>query len=136
MGKNESSLEGASILVIEDHARLLRNMAFLLQVAGANVLTAKNSAEALPILARKKPDLILSDFDMPDGGELLRQVRTSRRVADTPFVAMSEKYELHDLMNALDQGANDYLPKPFDGRELVYVVSDNLANQHHRRLAS
>jgi DNA-binding response OmpR family regulator len=136
MNKKKHSADNAFILVVEDHAKLLRNIAFLLQVSGVNVVTASSSAEAQQILARQKPDLILADVDMSNGYEFLRRVRAERRSHKTPFIAMSEKYELHDLMRAMDLGANDYLPKPFDAYDLVGVVRDNLAYFSSDRKAS
>jgi DNA-binding response OmpR family regulator len=136
MNKSNHSTDGSFILVVEDYAKLLRNIAFLLQVAGQQVITASSSAEAQQILARQKPDLILADVDMSNGYEFLRAVRGERRHHTTPFIAMSEKYELHDLMHAMDLGANDYLPKPFDAYDLVNVVRDNLAYSSNQRKAS
>lgn len=136
MNKKTNSIEGAFILVVEDHAKLLRNIAFLLQVAGMNVLTAASCAEAQQILSHRKLDLILADMDTCTGFEFLSTIRAERRNVATPFVAMSEKYELHDLMHAMDLGANDYLPKPFDAYDLVNVVRDNLTYANGHRKAS
>ena len=129
MSKNNHSASGSFILVVEDHAKLLRNIAFLLQVSGMNVVTASSSTEAQQLLTRQKPDRILADVDMPNGYEFLRGVRAERRNHTTPFIAMSEKYELHDLMHAMDLGASDYLPKPFDLDELVGLVARALQVQ-------
>lgn len=136
MKKNNHSIDGSFVLVVEDHAKLLRNIAFLLQVSGVNVLTASNMSEAGQLLSGQKPDLILADVDMSNGYEFLRGVRADRRNAVVPFIAMSEKYELHDLMRAMDLGASDYLPKPFDAYDLVNVVRDNLAYLSNQRKAS
>lgn len=139
MQKNESqSIDGSFVLVIEDHAKLLRHISFLLQVSGMNVVTASSRTEALNLLTRMKPDLILADLDLPngDGSELVRSIRSNRRVSPAPVVVMSEKYELHDLMSAMDLGANDYLPKPFDGYDLVHVVRENLSQTSGQRKAS
>jgi DNA-binding response OmpR family regulator len=136
MRKNNNQTEEAYILVVEDHAKLLRNIAFLLQVSGLNVVTASSRNDARQALVRQKPDFILADVDMPNGYEFLGDVRADRRSASIPFVAMSEKYELHDLMRAMDMGANDYLPKPFDAYDLVSVVRDNLSYLDSNRKAS
>lgn len=136
MSKKSNSTDGSSVLIVEDHAKLLRNIAFLLQVAGLNVLTASNSIEAQQILSRQKPDLILADVDMSNGYEFLRGTRAEHRNTAIPFIAMSEKYELHDLTRTMDLGANDYLPKPFDAYDLVNVVRENLAYFGQDRKAS
>lgn len=136
MSKKSNSTDGSSVLIVEDHAKLLRNIAFLLQVDGLNVITASTRAEAQEILAQQQPDLILADVDMSNDYEFLRAVRAERRNSAIPFIAMSGKYELHDLTRTMDLGANDYLPKPFDAYDLVNVVRDNLAYFGTQRKAS
>ena len=135
---SKQSVDGSFVLVIEDHVKLLRHMSFLLQVAGFNVVTASSKTEALNLLTRMKPDLILADLDLPksEGCELVRSIRRNRRVSAAPVVVMSEKYDLHDLMGAMDLGANDYLPKPFDAYDLINVVRDNLTRPDQQRRAS
>ncbi len=136
MNKHNKTTDGSFILVVEAHAKLLRNIAFLLQVNGNHVLTASSMTEAKQLLGEQKPDLILADVDMANGYEFLSIVRADRRNAAVPLIAISQKYELHDLMHAMDLGATDYLPKPFDAYDLVNVVRDNLAYLNNHRKAS
>ena len=116
------------ILLVEDSIPLLRNAAFLLEISGYKVLTATNGQEAITILHRQRPDVIVSDIEMPrmDGYQFLQAVRADRRWRTIPFVFVSGKYELDDLMYGLDLGADDYLPKPFDIYDLLEVIERTL----------
>jgi DNA-binding response OmpR family regulator len=134
------SFHGERILLVEDNPRLLRSMAFLLHVIGFEVMTACDGIEALELLRMRTPDIILSDIDMPylDGYELLRQVRLDVRWSKIPFIFASDKYSLDDLMYALDLGADDYLPKPFDIHDVLEVIERALPAPtiKHRRMVS
>lgn len=116
------------ILLVEDSVPLLRNAAFLLAVAGYKVLTATNGREGIDTLRRQRPDLIVSDIEMPemDGYQFLQKVRADRRWRTIPFIFVSGKYELDDLMYGLDLGADDYLPKPFDIYDLLDAIQRTL----------
>lgn len=126
--KNSHPLEGAQILIINENQKLLRSMAFLMEVAGMHAVLATNADEVGQVLAHQTPDLIVCDVDMTatDGYTLLRRVRADRRYSHIPYIVMSESYELHDLMYALDLGAADYLPKPFDVYDLMDAIREAL----------
>ncbi len=116
------------ILLVEDSVPLLRNAAFLLEVAGYKVLSATNGQEGMAMLRRQRPDLIISDIEMPqmDGYQFLQAVRADRRLRSIPFIFVSAKYELDDLMYGLDLGADDYLPKPYDIHDLLDAIERSL----------
>jgi chemosensory pili system protein ChpA (sensor histidine kinase/response regulator) len=128
MGFNNHSSEHSLILLVEDDTPLLRDIAFLLEVAGYAVVTASDGIKALEMLRLHTPDLILSDVDMPhmDGYELLRNVRTSRRWGNIPLIFASGRYEYEDFMHALDLGATEYLPKPFNVQDLLDTIDRTL----------
>jgi DNA-binding response OmpR family regulator len=139
MAKQHSSFEGLSILVVQKHIRLLRNMAFLLTMAGFDVMSASDGAAALEMLEGRAPDLIIADTDLPtvNGYQLLGIVRSTDRWAHIPFIFTSDKYEYDDLMHALDLGADDYLPKPFDLYDLVDAIARTMPRQMYiRKIAS
>ncbi len=128
------------ILLVEDHAPLLRSMAFLLEVAGFDVVTAANGEEALSALRKQTPDLVISDVSMPDvdGYELLRRLRASSQWGKLPFIFASARYEMEDLMYGLELGANDYVPKPFDIYDVLDAIQrtvPGLINNRGHRLA-
>jgi DNA-binding response OmpR family regulator len=126
---------GEQILLVEDNARLLRSMAFLLTIAGFDVLSAADGTAALDLLQSHTPHLIISDIDMPDtdGYQLLRHVRATPTLAAMPVILTSDRYGLDDLMFALDLGADDYLPKPFDFHEVMEVITRTLVGEPRHR---
>ena len=138
MNTNNKSNSGAYVLIINDQPKLTRSMAFLLEVAGLHALTASTTEEIAQVLAQQTPDLILCDVDMTviDGYTALRRIHADRRYSRVPFIVMSESYELHDLMYALDLGASEYLPKPFDTYDLIDAIRDALLQPVAYRAAS
>ena len=134
----DKSNSGAYVLIINDQPKLARNIAFLLEVAGLHALTASTTEEINQTLAQQTPDLILCDVDMTstDGYTALRRIHSDRRYHNIPFIVMSESYELHDLMYALDLGAAEYLPKPFDTYDLIDAIRDALVQPVPFRAAS
>jgi DNA-binding response OmpR family regulator len=124
MAKNSNSIDGALILVVEDHIPLLRDISFIVQVAGFDVMSASNGAEALDMMKRQIPDLVVSDIEMPtmNGYDLLRQMHREKKFASVPCIFMSGRDDYDHLMTALDLGAADYLPKPFDAYELIDAI--------------
>lgn len=138
MKTNNISNSGAYVLIINDQPKLARSMAFLLEVAGLHATTASSAEEITQAMAQQTPDLILCDVDMTvmDGYTALRRIHADRRFSHVPFIVMSESYELHDLMYALDLGASEYLPKPFDTYDLVDAIRDTLHQPVTYRAAS
>lgn len=124
------------VLVVEDHAPLLRTLTFLLDVAGYDVVTATDGKMALNVLRQQIPDLIVSDIDMPNmnGYELLKQIRSTRILKHIPFIFTSDRYELDDLMYALDMGANDYVPKPYDIADVLEAIDRTMIGPDDRQI--
>ncbi len=112
------------VLIVDDFAPLRRSLAFLLRIAGFEVITADNGAFALAELKTGLPDLIISDVAMPgmDGYALLAEIRAHAAWAHLPVIFMSGRYALDDVLAALDRGASDYIPKPFD----IYDILDSI----------
>jgi len=133
-----NSNSGASVLIINDQPKLARSIIFLLEIAGLHATTATTTDEITQALAQQTPDLNLCDVDMTviDGYTALRRIHADRRYSHVPFIVMSESYELHDLMYALDLGASEYLPKPFDTYDLIDAVRDALHQPTAYRAAS
>ncbi len=129
MTNNINSIQGSYILVIEDHTMLLRSISFLLEVAGLKAMPASNRQEALQAISRRLPDAILCDVDTLDGSdgyEVIRRIQADPRYAHIPFIVMSQHYEMHDLIFALELGASEYLPKPFDTYEMLDAIKETL----------
>ncbi len=120
---------GARILVADDDPVAARFVASLLSEKGYEVLVAPDGEHAFEIAIRLRPDLIVSDLVMPyrDGFDIVRAIRESRALADVPIVILSMKDREEDIVRGLETGADDYVVKPFNARELVARVRKLLA---------
>jgi PAS domain S-box-containing protein len=120
-------LDGVRVLVVEDEADARHLLAAVLQKRGARVFMAASSAEALEMLARERPDVLLSDIALQDedGYELIRKVRTlpAERGGRIPAAALTGYGRLEDRMRALSAGFQLHAAKPVEPAELVAVVA-------------
>jgi DNA-binding response OmpR family regulator len=115
---------GRKILVVDDEAVLVETIAYNLQQAGYQVITAADGASALEVARRESPDLILLDLMLPemDGLEVCRLLRREGSTAATPIIMLTAKGEEIDKVVGLEVGADDYVTKPFGRRELLARV--------------
>jgi two-component system phosphate regulon response regulator OmpR len=106
------------ILLIEDDARLAAMVSDYLGEAGFRVTQAANGRSGLALHGRDTFDVIVLDLMLPDvdGLEVCRQVRAQ---ADTPILMLTARGDAMDRVVGLEMGADDYLPKPFEPRELL-----------------
>jgi two-component system KDP operon response regulator KdpE len=111
----------AHILLVDDEISIQRAMSSLLRSRGYDVIVAGTGREALDCFARERPDLLILDLGLPDmdGGEVCRMVREQ---AETPILILSAKGAEKDKVVALDEGADDYVTKPFGPEELMARV--------------
>ena len=117
-----------TILVIDDCKELRENTEEILRLSGYKVHTAADGKEGLELVHSCKPNLILCDVLMPhlDGYGVLRALENIPGMMGVPFVFMSAKTDITDLRKGIDLGADGYLPKPFDGDELLSTISSKL----------
>ena len=108
----------ATILIIDDDRSLNELLKTYLGQFGMEVLTAVRPDEGLTLLRTKAPSLIILDIMLPDrdGFSLCREIRKESSV---PIIMLTARGELADRVAGLELGADDYLPKPFEPRELV-----------------
>lgn len=111
-----------NILLVDDEASVISTLTSFLTLSGFDVETASNGEQALQKLKRISPDLIVLDVLMPklDGRETLRQLR--RRGDWTPVILLTQVSGKAERIMALEEGADDYLNKPFDPQELVVRI--------------
>jgi two-component system, OmpR family, KDP operon response regulator KdpE len=109
------------ILLVDDEVSIQRAMAPLLRSRGYIVTVAGTGREAVDLFERERPDLVILDLGLPDmdGSDVCRQVRER---ADTPILILSARGGEKDKVAALDQGADDYVTKPFAPEELMARV--------------
>lgn len=114
----------ALILVVEDDLDAAATIARTLRRDDHEIKVVHTGAQALAEIDRQKPDLITLDIMMPhmDGIELCRRLRTRPDTADMPVLMVTAKGAVPDLVDGLDAGADDYIAKPFDIRELTARV--------------
>jgi len=114
-----------SVLVVEDEASIASFVSLYLKNAGYEVRTAANGAEALSSAEQHKPSLIVLDLMLPDidGIEICRRIRQN---SDVPILMLTARDEDVDKIIGLEVGADDYLTKPFNPRELVARVKSIL----------
>jgi len=121
------------ILVVDDEADQRAVIFHSLSAAGYAVAEAADGEEALSKLKRTKFDLVLLDIMMPriSGYEVLDEMRTIPKHADTPVVVITAKHEPHGVMREVASGATDHLAKPFLPSELEAVVERVLKSPEH-----
>ncbi|MGB5819416.1 MAG: response regulator [Saonia sp.] len=128
----KSKKELNKVLLVEDN-KDLRN--HIKNVFGNqwHVIEASNGVEGLAIAKEEIPDLIISDLMMPnmDGNELCRNIRLNPTTDHIPFVMLTAKASQQDKLKGLEHGANDYLTKPFNNKELRLKVN-NLLRQREK----
>jgi two-component system alkaline phosphatase synthesis response regulator PhoP len=112
------------ILVIDDETNILRLVRDYLEQAGYFVLTASNAETGLHALRRETPDLLVLDLGLPDqdGWDLTRLIRSDRQLFTLPIIMLTARVEDSDRIIGLELGADDYITKPFNPREVVARV--------------
>ena len=111
----------SKILVVDDEAKIVRLVRSYLVQAGFTVIEAADGQTALIQARREKPDLVVLDLGLP-GIDGLEVARTLRRERDTPIIMLTARIEDTDKIVGLELGADDYVTKPFNPRELVARV--------------
>ena len=112
------------ILVVDDDKEIVRLVRAYLEQAGFVVLTAFDGETALHTIRREKPDLVVLDLMLPDrdGWDITRVVRSDTAIAATPIIMLTARVEDTDKIIGLELGADDYIAKPFNPREVVARV--------------
>jgi two-component system, OmpR family, alkaline phosphatase synthesis response regulator PhoP len=128
--KAENDASGAPlVLVADDDPDILRLVSLHLSKAGYAVATASDGREALSLAREKKPDAAIVDVRMPemDGLEVIRQIRADDGISDILVVALSARVKESNIAEGFDAGADEYMEKPFSGRQLLDLVESKLA---------
>ncbi|MBN2146556.1 MAG: response regulator transcription factor [Anaerolineales bacterium] len=112
------------ILVVDDDKEIVRLMRAYLEQAGYEVLTAYNGETALHTIRRERPDLVLLDLMLPerDGLEITRLLRSDPLLAHTPVIMLTARVSDTDKIVGLEIGADDYITKPYNPREVLARV--------------
>jgi DNA-binding response OmpR family regulator len=110
------------ILLVDDEESILSTLKVFLELSGFQVITAGNGLDALEKISRDKPDLVVLDVLMPqlNGRETLRRLRQQDNW--TPVILLTQVTGTAQRIMALEEGADDYLNKPFDPQELAVRI--------------
>lgn len=124
----------AVILVIDDEKEILELICDLLRKEGHEVLEAGNGDIGLQKAREQKPDLILCDILMPgmDGFAVLEEIRISPSTLDIPFIFLTVLNKSNDIVKGFDRGAQDYIRKPYDNKEVLARVRTHIELKKNR----
>lgn len=126
------------VLLVDDDLDTLRLVGLMLQRQGYQIRAASNGLQALEMVQKEPPDLILLDVMMPDmdGYEVARRLRADARTADIPIIMFTAKAQVDDKVTGFEAGADDYLTKPTQPRELFAHMKAVLARTGKARVPS
>lgn len=110
-------MDNERILVIDDDENILSILTLYLRSKGYNVVSCKSGTRAMSVFDECKPDLVLLDIMLPgmDGWQILSRIRQKSLV---PVIMLTARGEIDERISGLDGGADDYIVKPFDSKEL------------------
>ncbi|MFZ6013859.1 MAG: response regulator transcription factor [Bacteroidota bacterium] len=114
-----------TVLIIEDNLEIRENTIEILELGGFKVISAGNGKEGIVMAVREKPDIILCDIMMPevDGYQVIRELKADPATSNIPFIYLTASGEKSEVKLAMDMGANGYVRKPFDVRELMQEIN-------------
>lgn len=112
--------EGRLLLVADDDDDILQLLSFRLERAGYEIVQARNGAEALRLAIELRPALAVLDVMMPglSGFEVTRELRANEETRTMPIILLTAKAQGSDVSQGMAAGADDYVKKPFDARDL------------------
>jgi DNA-binding response OmpR family regulator len=124
----DPAIPASPILVVDDDAKIVRLVRTYLERDGFTVVTAADGPAALEAIETHQPALVVLDLMLPelDGRAVIRAVRRDEEAARTPILVLSARSSTIDRIAGLEDGADDYLPKPFSPAELVLRVKSIL----------
>ena len=117
-------MAGETILVVDDERNIIELAQMYLEQEGFRVQSARDGTSALEMVARQPPALMVLDLMLPevDGWEVCRRVRAGKVAPDLPIIMLTARDDDVDKIVGLELGADDYVTKPFNPRELVARV--------------
>ncbi|HEY9297529.1 MAG TPA: response regulator, partial [Phormidium sp.] len=136
MNSNQSPTIPASILIVDDTPDNVRLLSTILTTEGYQVRKALNGQRAIATALEFPPNLILLDVMMPEmnGYEVCEQLKASPRTSSIPIIFLSALDDVVDKVKAFDVGAVDYITKPFQNKEVLARVANQLTIQSQQKL--
>lgn len=123
--EREGEMPMPRILVIDDSPTVLYMVTEMITQGGHETITATNGEQALYMAINQQPDLVLLDVILPklNGYEVCRQLKSTPQTADIPVVMITSKTRDKDREWGIEQGADDYITKPFDADDLLDIIN-------------
>ena len=120
------------VLVVDDDVNIVKLVKLYLEKEGYDVITAHNGKDALELFRHDAPSIIILDIMMPemDGNQVCREIR---KVSDVPVIMLTAKGETFDKVLSLELGADDYMVKPFEPKELVARIKAILRRSESKK---
>ena len=114
----------SKVLLADDHPKILRLLEIPLRAEGHTVLTAQDGHEALRLVCEERPDALILDVMMPElnGLRVLSRIKSDPQLAEMPVVMLTAHSDPEDQRLGLDLGADYYLCKPFDPRDVAALI--------------
>ena len=136
--RTESELANQRILIVDDERDIRHLLRTNLELEGFQVIEASDGAEAVRMAQDEAPDLIMLDVMMPemDGIEVCNRLRASFSTRHIPVIMLTARAHRDSRLIGLEKGANDYITKPWDSRELMQRVRNTLEWSSQQRSAS
>ncbi len=123
------------ILIVDDDENICELLRLYLEKDGFDTIVANDGEQAVDFAAKHSPDLILLDIMLPklDGWQVCREIR---KTSETPIIMLTAKGETFDKILGLELGADDYVSKPFDTKEVIARIKAVLRRSHEKDKAS
>ncbi len=131
--KNDKEQDKApTIMVVDDNTQNLELLQVYLEDVDCRTIPAHDGLEALEIIAKEPPDLILLDVMMPkmSGFEVCRRIKNDPKTSDIPVIMVTALNEFGDIERAIDSGTDDFLSKPVNKLELLTRIKTMLKLKH------
>lgn len=124
------------VLLIEDNEDIRENVLEILELSGYDAYAANNGRDGVALALKNIPDIILCDIMMPelDGYGVLEALHENDTTRAIPFIFLTAKAERPDVRKGMELGADDYLTKPFDDKELLSAIESRLKKKEAHRL--
>lgn len=119
-----------TILIVEDQPRVVHLIRQVLQAVGYHTISAANGNDAIEQVALEQPDLVILDILLPHGPDGYQVCAQIREFSDVPVIMLTAKAQDSEILRGFDVGADDYLTKPFNAKELVARVRAVLRRSH------
>ena len=116
---------GKTILVVEDEKTLLKLESILLKSKGYRVIGATSGTEALAIVQRERPDLVLLDVMLPgiDGFKVCQHLKAAPETKDIPVIMLTARTRQEDIARGREVGADEYITKPFQSAQVTRTIA-------------